>query len=174
MENFKLFGGKLGSFCLSLVIALLLRYANAENTTEPTTNVNFSENQKWRSVYFCLKNKAPNGPCQPKDVLTPVGNLSVSRLELDEYCKPGNCADHIRNNVLKCIFLVMRSHDEIVFRNNATLRVVNDTITHGCATKFSDIYLGNSSHSGGIKVYQKTYLSLGSGLLVFLAIFNNL
>lgn len=79
--------------------------------------------------------QAPNGPCNPKDVLTPGGNLSVSKQDLDVYCGNKSCADHIRFEVLKCIYLVMRNDYEFHFVNSATIKTVNDTINHACATK---------------------------------------
>ncbi|GMN23310.1 hypothetical protein TIFTF001_000074 [Ficus carica] len=103
-------------------------------------------------------------------ILTPKGNLSVSQQNLVQYCAPGNCSDQIRFTVLNCILLV---HDKFVFANNATIQYVNDTITTRCAKQDQDLIIASGPpKNSGIKVNQKTYVSVVSALLVFLAIFN--
>ncbi|KAM6578472.1 hypothetical protein CsatB_030309 [Cannabis sativa] len=171
-SNFKLFGGRFGWLGFYLGIVLLLQYANAhENRTNPTKNVNLGPIQMWRSAYFCLQYQgASQQVCKWKDVITPIGNLNVSSQEIEEYCKPGQCADHIRTNVLTCIYLVMRNLNIAVFKNGASIQLLNDTINTGCSTNTS-IILGDKidkkRSSGSTKVYQKTYTTVAvTGLLV--------
>ncbi|KAG6667186.1 hypothetical protein CIPAW_01G083500 [Carya illinoinensis] len=98
------------------------------NKIEPRSNVNLGPIQGWRSAYFCIMyNKLAS--CLEKDQLTDTGVVNVSKEEIEEYCKKGGCREHI-GYVLKCIHDVKR---DFWFANNITVRLLNESISDGCA-----------------------------------------
>jgi hypothetical protein len=62
-------------------------------------------------------------------VLKDKGVVNVLANEVEDCCKPEGCRDHTLA-VLKCIYDVKR---DFWFANNATVKVLNETIISGCA-----------------------------------------
>jgi hypothetical protein len=160
-----MFGGRFRFAWFSLGILLLLGSAKvqAENRIEPTDNVNLSPIQSWRSTYFCLYYK-PMGACGEKHKITVKGLLEVTEEEINSYCDEG-CLDQ-SIETLDCIYMV---NTHFSFTNNATVRVINETINHGCTSRTA-INTTNQTYSSAMKVGQKIYVPLIS-TLVFIAMF---
>ncbi|RWR92239.1 hypothetical protein CKAN_02144800 [Cinnamomum micranthum f. kanehirae] len=99
---------------------------NIEMVTDPTSNVNLSPFDQWRSAYECLQNISSN--CPGNYSLNEGGWVNLRSNDTVRYCNITGCADHSRA-VLKCICLVKR---DFKFQNGATVKDINDTINDGC------------------------------------------
>ncbi|KAM0999017.1 hypothetical protein ACFX2A_005934 [Malus domestica] len=135
--------------------------------TDPTDNVNLSPFYAWESAYYCMNRTAPS-QCSAKGQLTFSGIVDVAANESREYCSSG-CSAHALE-VLKCIYLCKR---DFWFHNNATVHVLNTTITEGCKNNNSAISTVDYK-SSGMKVFQKMHVPFVASLstLAFIATSN--
>ncbi|XP_048140148.1 uncharacterized protein LOC125316254 [Rhodamnia argentea] len=129
MEFSGTFGGRAAFLWLSFCIFLTLSCAKPE---KPLTNVNLSPFWQWRSAYECLQNTS--GTCSAQE-LNMSGIIQVTgSSQVAKYCN--GCA-HWTRDVLACIRSVKR---DFWFMNNATVKLINDTISSGCADNSGKIF----------------------------------
>ncbi|XP_056176147.1 uncharacterized protein LOC115670561 [Syzygium oleosum] len=153
-------GGRAGFLWLSFCIFLTLSCAKV--ISDPLKNVNLSPFQQWISAYECLNKTSPT--CAANG-LNLTGIIHVTGSEVTDYCN--GCAQWTKD-VLTCIHLVKR---DFWFANNATVKLINETISHGCATN-SDIVMLGVKKSGGIRNYSRTYMALFSALILAIFLFS--
>ncbi|XP_052187645.1 uncharacterized protein LOC127798245 [Diospyros lotus] len=127
MGNRRQLGSKAAFLCLILTAFFLLRFTAAENTRDPTDNVNLSPFRAWRSAHWCLVNLKKAGICQGAQLLTETGELKVEASEVDGFCK-GGCGDQTRA-ALTCVHHCMRHYK---FANKARVSDLNSTLSKIC------------------------------------------
>ncbi|KAI6670886.1 hypothetical protein NL676_005771 [Syzygium grande] len=94
-----------------------------------------------------------------------TGIIHVTGSEVTDYCN--GCAQWTKD-VLTCIHLVKR---DFWFANNATVELINNTISQGCDTN-SDIVMLGVKKSGGMRNYSRTYMALFSALVLAIFLFS--
>ncbi|XP_047340016.1 uncharacterized protein LOC124943567 [Impatiens glandulifera] len=109
--------------------------------TLPTSNVNLSPFEQWRSAHFCILYYKPPNPCPAKYNLTEAGVINVDPTDAAEYCQQNGCGDYTKSVVLNCIHHVKRNY---IFANKATVKQINDTINQVCSS-----YVANPPNISG-------------------------
>uniref|UniRef100_A0A166A3W7 DUF7731 domain-containing protein n=1 Tax=Daucus carota subsp. sativus TaxID=79200 RepID=A0A166A3W7_DAUCS len=92
---------------------------------DPTSNINLTPFEQWRSAYECMLNTSTW--CPEKYQLSGTGWVNVTQADTDEYCNSG-CAEHTKA-VLLCVSLVKRDYK---FADKSTVHTINVTIANGC------------------------------------------
>ncbi|KAH6765750.1 hypothetical protein C2S52_016733 [Perilla frutescens var. hirtella] len=115
-------------FLIVAIILILPTATPAENTWNPTANMNLNPTQAWRSSEYCLRNTSTTCQLNQNYKLTSSGWLNVTAADGPNFCQAGGCADHTRA-VLLCLKRVKRDY---WFANSATVQDLYDTISNGC------------------------------------------